>query len=391
MHLGELPAGFVGGLLNTAPEFASYPVAQAPVYSRWVASGVALLVLLSGGNVAMRSHIAPGPAIAVAVGAMLVWLVALLLRVLYVRLSRHNAQCYAQTSAQVSQAWWARHRESAALVEAVLVGAPCTCAQQGQLLFGSNHRPPAPQETPEGSEIRLCQVFGSDVSERERNLAILLALQWYEQHSELPLVQPLRCFWQGSLQAWQAFVEQATLCFPRLRLPERPEPWQGIRSLGSVIDQLKGAPADVRILCAGCQSSSVEKDNGLAAGEAALLWLVGSEGSVRLSRGEWFDAGREELATVARRALLQSKLTEPSRICVSFSQPDMADLSASGWNTQHNIQDANFGALGNLQPMVAQTLAAWYVEQNREPCAWIANDPHHTLALGIVKPDDSNS
>jgi hypothetical protein len=76
---------------------------------------------------------------------------------------------------------------------------------------------------------------------------------------------------------------------------------------------------------------------------------------------------------------------------VSFSQPDVPSLSPHGWSTKQNVQDANFGELEGLQAMVVQTLAAWYVEQHQVPGAWLANDPHHTLALGIVKPDDSNS
>lgn len=389
LHAGQFHARLIGGFLNSAPEFAAYPLAQAPVYSRWMASGVALLVFSGAASVALRSLIEPRLAAVAVVCALFVWLLALLLRLLYLRLNWHNAQCYAETSTQVSQAWWKHHRENVALVEAVLVGAACTAPQHGQLLFGPDFQPPKPQEALEGSEIRLFQVFGGDVAERERNLATLLALQWHEQCAQLALVKPIRCYWQGSLDAWQAFVEQATLCFPQLQLPELPEFWQGIRSLDSVIDQLQSAPSDSRILCAGCQSSPSSKDCPLPAGEAALLWLLGPEGGVRVSRGEWFDADAERLATVAERALLQSELTAPTPICVSFSQPNMPDLTASAWKTKQHVQDLNFGALENLQAMVVLTLAAWYVDLNRVPCAWLANDPHHTLALGIVKPDDS--
>jgi hypothetical protein len=112
---------------------------------------------------------------------------------------------------------------------------------------------------------------------------------------------------------------------------------------------------------------------------------------VRFTRGEWFLTDTEHLPTVAQRALQQSQLTAPTQICVSFSQPDVPDLGAIGWNTKQHVQDANFGALEKLQAMVALTLAAWYAEQHQMPCAWLANDPHYTLALGIVEPDESNS
>lgn len=248
---------------------------------------------------------------------------------------------------------------------------------------------PTPGSTPEGATIRLLQVFGDEVAERERHLANLLVLQWQAQQPEPLALQPLACYWQGSLATWQAFVEQMTKCFPEVRLPEQPEPWQGIRSLDSIIDRLQGAPAEARILCAGCQSSPPGPESLLPAGEAALLWLLGPEGGVRFSRGEWFDADTEHLVTVAERALQQGQLTAPPQCCVSFSQPGVPGLSAHGWNTSQYRQDANFGALGSLEAMVVQTLAAAYATQHQVPCAWLANDPHHTLALGIVEPDDS--
>ncbi|MGE8144300.1 hypothetical protein ACQKP7_03720 [Pseudomonas frederiksbergensis] len=377
--------------MKTAPEFAPYPVAQTPVYSRWIASGVAVLVLLSVGSVALRSSIEPRIAVIGVAFALLLWLLALLLRVLYWRFSQHNAQCYAESAEQVGQAWWKSHRQTAALVESVLVSAVCSTAEQGLKLFSPNHQPPKPQGTPEGRSIRPCQVFGSDVAERERNLAILLALQWHEQRVEHSAVQPLRCYWQGSITAWHAFVEQMALCSAQIQLPEQPEPWQGLRSMDSVIDQLQGAPASARILCAGCQSSPVRPDSRLPAGEAALLWLFGPEGGVRFSRGEWFCADTEHLPAVVTRALQQSELANSDQFCVLFSQPDVPDLSAVDWNTRQHTQDSNFGDLESLQAMVVQTLAAWYAEQHQVPCAWLANDPHHTLALGIIEPDDSNS
>ncbi len=387
VRAGQLDAGHAGGILITAPEFTDYPLVQAPVYSRWMLSGMALL----GVSIVLRSLIEPYLAIAGMACASLVWLLALLLRVLYFRLNRHNAQNYHEAAEQVSQAWWMHHRQSVGLAESVLVSASCTTPEQGQLLFSSDHRPAEPQAALEGHAIHLLQVFGNDVAERERNLAILLALQWCRQRDEPSDVQPLRCYWLGSVSAWQAFIEQIALHSPKLQLPEQPEPWEGIRTLGSVIDQLQGAPATARILCAGCQSSPIQQESHLPAGEAAVLWLFGPEGGVRFSRGEWFSADTEQLCAVTKRVLQQRGLTAPTDVCVSFAQPNVPELPAAGWNTQQHVQDANFGTLDHLQAMVVQTLAAWYVEQHQVPCAWLANDPHHTLALGVVEPDDSIS
>ena len=346
--------------MNRAPEFAPYPLAQTPAYSRWLASVVALLALVSSGSVLLSPFIEPGLAAAGVAGVLVLWTLALLLRVLYYRLNRHNAQCYAEAAEQVRQAWWARHRQKAALVEAVLLGPGGSAPQHRQMLFNPDHQLLATQETAEGPTLRLLQVFGADIAERERQLAILLALQWQEQRAEPAALQPLSCYWQGSVAAWQAFVEQMALSCPQVHLPERPEPWQGMRSLDLIIDQLQGAPSDARILCAGCHSSPPQTQSRLPAGEAALLWLLGPQGGVRFSRGEWFAADTQSLTSVAERALQQSELETPTPICVSFSQPDVPDLSDIGWNTRQNVQDANFGALANLEAMVVQTLAASY-------------------------------
>lgn len=375
--------------MNSAPEFGPYPLAAAPVYLRWLISGVVLLVLLGSVSVVARPFIEPRVAITSLACVFLVWLLALLLRVLYFRLNRHSAQRYHEATEQVRLAWWQHHRQKVALVESVLVSPACTQPEHGLRLFDSDHPSPTPHETPEGRALHLCQVFGSDVAERERNMAILLAQQWHEQRDEHSVVQPLRCYWLGSQATWQAFAQQVALGTAQVQLPEQPETWEGIRSLDAVIDQLQGAAKTARILCAGCQSSPAEKEGRSPAGEAALLWLFGPEGGVRFTRGEWFSADTEQLPTVAERALQQSDLTSPAELCVSFAQPNVADLPGIDWNTKQ--QDANFGTLDRLQAMVVQTLAAWYAKEHQVPCAWLANDPHHTLALGIVEPDDSKN
>ncbi|MFL8991178.1 hypothetical protein Q8X48_22510 [Pseudomonas sp. QLc11A] len=379
--------------MNTAPKFDTYPLERAPDFPWWYAIGAGLFVLACAGAMQLDfgSFYNPIMRFLLIASVLAPWLLIFLLRVLFYRLNRHNSQCYAETSQQIQQAWWVRHRQTVALIEAVLVGGGSSDPEHRQALFSADHQPPAPAMTPDGATVRLLQMFGDEVVEREWQLAKLLVLQWQAQRPEPGPLQPLACYWQGSLSAWQAFVEQMGKTFAQVQLPEQPESWRGIDSLDSIIYRMQGAPSDARILCAGCQSLPARPDSRLPAGEAAVLWLFGPEGGVRFSRGEWFDADTELLPTVAERVLQQSEITSPPQACVSFSQPDVPSLSLHGWNTKQNVQDANFGDLEGLQAMVVQTLAAWYVEQHQVPCAWLANDPHHTLALGIVKPDDSNS
>lgn len=377
--------------MNKPVEFAPYPRVQPPLYSRWLASGAVLLALVGAGSVLVRSFIEPRLAVGGGVAVLLVWAVALMVRVLYYRFNHHNAQSYAEATQQQRQIWWRHHRQKAALVESVLVSAACSRAEQIQVLLGPDHQPPAVLDTGEGAAIRLPQVFALEVEARERELAVLLALQWQAQRTQDRGLQPLSCYWLGSLAAWGAFVEQMARCCPEVRLPEHPEPWQGIRSLDAIIDLLQQAPADARVLCAGCHSARAERKQQLPAGEAAVLWLLGAQGGVRLPRGEWFAADTEDLTAVAAQALKQSELEAPVPVCVSFSLPVALDAPMIDWNIKQHRQDVNFGALANLQAMVVQTLAAWYVEQHGVPCAWLAGDSHYTLTLGIVEPDDSRS
>ncbi|MGH8383838.1 hypothetical protein [Pseudomonas sp.] len=371
--------------------FAPYPRVQPPLYSRWLASGAVLLALVGAGSVLERSFIEPRLAVGGGVAVLLVWAVALMVRVLYYRFNHHNAQCYAEATEQQRQIWWQHHRQKAALIESVLVSAACSKPEQVNVLFSPDHQPPAVLDTGEGAAIRLPQVCARDVETRERELAVLLALKWQAQRTQDSALQPLSCYWLGSLAAWGAFVEQMALSCPEVCLPEHPESWQGIRSLDAIIDLLLQAPADARVLCAGCHSARAEREQQLPAGEAAVLWLLGAQGGVHFPRGEWFAADAEDLTTVAAQALKQSELEAPAPVCVSFSQPAAFDASLLDWNIKQHRQDANFGALANLQAMVVQTLAAWYTEQHGVPCAWLAGDPHYTLTLGIVEPDDSRS
>ena len=376
--------------MNTAPEFAPYPLVAVPVYSRWLASGVALLALVSSASVFLRPFIEPRLAVVGVAGALMIWVVAFLLRVLHYRLNRHNAQCYAEAVERVCTAWWAHHRQRGALIETVLIGPSCSAPEHRQGVFDPDTQLPAPHETSEGATLRLQQVFGTDTAERERQLAVLLALQWQAQRTEGSLVQPVCCYWQGSLPAWQAFAQQMRVCFPQVELPAQPETWQGIRSVDAIIDRLQGAAPATRILCAGCQSTPPQRQSRLPAGEAGVLWWLGPQGGVSLTRGEGFAAGAESLAAVAARALKQGELEGPAQRCVSFTQPDVAEVSTTGWPIKQNVQDGHFGELAHLQPFVVQTLAAWYAEQHGEPCTWLSSDLHHTLALGVVKPDESS-
>ena len=375
--------------MKRAPHFADYPLAGKPVYLRWVIGLVAIVLGWAAFAEKLSTGTEPGLAIISIVAAVGLWTLVFLLRVLAYRFNRHNAQTYHEGADHQRRVWWRQHRQTVALVESVLVSAACSRPEQVGALLDPDFQPPAAADSSDGATIRLLQVFGDSVAERERELAVLLALQWEAQAETPRKLQPLRCYWQGSPAAWRAFAGQMTQRCPDVFLPDEPEPWQGIRSLDAIIDLLQSAPQGARVLCAGCHCIQAEQDSPLPAGEAAVLWLLGATGGATFSRGEWLAVHTEHIADVAQRALEQSELEAPAKACLSFTQPDQPDVSSIGWNTRQHLQDANFGALGPLAPMVLQTLAAWQAEQQGVPCAWLACDPYHTLTLGIVKPDDT--
>jgi hypothetical protein len=377
--------------MKRIPEFAPYPLAREPRYSRWFAGAVGLLALLGVGSVLPPSLVAPHLVALTVAGMLLGGLLAFLFHVLYYRFNRHNAQCYGEAVEREQQAWWVQHRQKVALVESVLLSASCGSPEDLDGLLNRAKQQPVARETGEGLALRLPQVFGRDAKQREQELATLLALKWGAQSDTDQGLTPSSCYWHGSQAAWRAFVEQMAQCCPDVHLPEHPQTWDGILSLDAIIDQLQGAPDGARVICAGCQSSSPDRASSLPAGEAAVLWLLGAEGDVAFSRGEWFSQADEDLATVAERAVEQSLLEAPAQTCIAFSQPHVPDLAAIGWDAKTNAQDANFGALEQLEAMVVQTLAAWYVQQHGVPCAWLASDPHFTLTLGIVRPHESGS
>lgn len=377
--------------MKPEPQFQPFPLASPPIYARWWTAGAVLLALVGGGGVMLRPFVEPRVAALLGAILLLLWLLLLLGRTLYYRLNRHLAKSYAEEVEQQRQHWWAWHRQHVALVDAVMIGPLGSTFAHWRRVLGGKDAPPVPLQEERGRALRLLQVFSRNVSERERQLAKQLVQTWRLQKGEEPVPQPLRWYWQGSSSAWVAFTEQMALDFPNLSLPLQPESWRGLSSLDSIVTELQSKVDDAWILCAGSQSTEPKAEARCAAGEAAVLWLLGRSGGALFSRGEWLDAGHDEPAALVRRAQQQSGLEEAPAICVNFSPPDELVLDGTPWNLQQHRQDDYFGELGGLQAMVTQTLAASFAQQHGEPCAWMASDPEHTLAFGIVSPDDASN
>lgn len=375
--------------MRPVPDYPDYKTARPPVTARWL-SATALLMLLSGGSSALLL-LPQGKASSIAIWLLLTLLLVgtgWLIRLLYYRVSVHNAFFYYQLVEYERQQWWMRHRQTFALLEGVLLGPAGTRAADWLRLPGGKHLPPQEKKENGVSALRLPQISATDSAAREKRLAELLITEWQKQHSDKAFTTPLRCYWQGADAAWQAFSAQMAVTFPNVSLPLRPEPWQGEASLAAIASGLEAAkPGDV-MLIAGCQTVVAQPGSPLPAGESAVLWLAGKNGPVQLARGEVFTAETGDmLPAVCARALEQSELTDPPEACPLFANPLLDALKHSGWDVSQHLQDASWGDIGSMEGLTVLSLAAIYAAHHQQPCGWIARDPINTLALGIVKPD----
>jgi hypothetical protein len=379
--------------MRPLPAYPPYRQIHAPNGKRWLAAAAALLLATVGTCILMRPPesgygLLLGGIFCVGVVCSVIWGA----RILYYRTSLHNACLYRREIEQVQKAWWEKHRQHVALQEAVLLGPAGANVTQWHRLINRDHRQPEVRNESGGKVLRLQHSFTTDTAERETQLAKMLVLQWFEQRKSEQILRPLRCYWQGSETAWLAFSAQMALTFPKAVLPEQPILWRGEESMAAIVEELNHSAAEDTVLCAGCCSIPGSPNSELPAGEAAVLWLLGKTGKVQFSRGEVFDADIDEsIVSVARRTLIQSEIEQPPDSSFLFSQNDIPDLNKTGWNITQHVQDLNWGSLAELESMVVQTLAAFFAERNDLPCGWLARDPHHTLALGIVKPYGSGN
>jgi len=370
------------------PEYPLYRVARPPAVKRWLSAG-ALMILLCGGGGALLQPAGNGAGLAIKgmAGAVILMGMLWLIHLLYYRTSAHNARYYEQLVEQQQQAWWKQHRHRFALSEMVLLGPAGTDTSHWLRLLKREHRVPEIKNEPGGKALRIGRTLVDTVTEREALLAKMLVLQWQTQSADSPLPHLCRCYWQGSLDAWHAFCTQMKVSFPDVVLPKKPEAWQGEETLSALASTAQTLPETEAILVAGCHSIAASFNSVLPAGESAALCLVAQKGLVSLTRGEVYDiAGKEVLTAACERAEQQSGCEEPPDACMLFSQPTLPALAQSGWNVTHHVQDLNWGNPDDMEMLIVLVLAALYAKNYQEPCGWIAKDPLHTLALGIIKP-----
>jgi hypothetical protein len=369
-------------------EFKPVAMPPRPAYWFWLIIGFLMLAygmheIREASSIAYASLI-PG---AILVVVMFVWLLAFLIRVLDYVGHRSAALRHNESMKQAQQDWQARDRQKAALVEAVLVDITYSMPDDRPELYGPERQPANPAEPREWIAIHYGAVSGVDTTERERQLARLLAMQWYVQQSRPVALQPVRCYWLGSQDSWEAYVEQMTTVCQDVLLPIHPEPWQGITSLYSIIDQLQDVPDNAYILCAGCRCSTFMPQGPQPGGNAGLLWLFGSEGRLLFSRGNWLDEKAKRIPPAVEPAQQLGMGKVPVQICVSFAKPDIR-LFEPDWGNDWNTQDISFDVLDDLPDMVALTLLVRHVESKSHTSARGWRGTRRTSILGVIKPNN---
>lgn len=377
--------------MRPLPDYLPYRQVSPPQTKRWMSIG-AVFTFASGGGMALLPAVSrhSGSIVWGISCAVVLTGIGWLIRQFYYRMSLHHAQYYKQLVEQEHQEWWAQHQQTFGLREMVLLGPVGSETAHWLRLLKREHQEPEEKAETGGQALRLIHSFVSDPVMREQQLARMLAQQWLAQRGNIALPILGHCYWQGSELAWLAFCKTVREVFPALQLPATPEKWQGEASLSTIASQINETDDERPILVAGCQSLVAMLDSARPAGESAVLWLVSREGAARVSRGEVYDADRaENIMDVCKRAMQQSETELPPDPCLLFTQPQRPELAQCGWNVMQHLQDVNWGETGQMEPLIVITLAAIFASQNKQPCGWIARDPNHSLALGIVTSGES--
>lgn len=369
--------------MRSMPVYPQYDISQAPSAKRWLAAGAILVLLSAGLTLLLHKN-----ALIVITGmtfSLLLVVMFWLIRLLYYRFSHHNAHFFNAQVDQRQQQWWLRHCRTLAFRDIVLIGPSGSETDDWLRVLNNAHVLPVVRKERGGDALRVSMSMSESVNGREQQLAAMLVLQW--QKTRKYDVAPDICYWLGGDEGWRAFVVQMAITFPALRLPDAPRPWMGEASLSTIIAEINTSPDDITIMVAGCQSLPAEKNSNQPAGESAVLWVLGPEGVVTMSRGEVYSPPDDKTPEpVFERVLLQSECEQPPEHCLLFSQPDIEGLERSGWNISKHVQDMNWGSVGSMEALIVISLAVIYAETQRTPCGWIAKDPQHSLSLGIVKP-----
>ena len=129
--------------MRPVPDYPAYKTACPPGTARWL-SATALLVLIGGGAGGLLPSAEGNSSLVAAVILVTLLLsgVGWLLRLLYYRVSMHNAAFYNQLVAYEQQQWWVAHRQPFWLKEGLLLGPAGTRSVDWLRVLNREQRPP---------------------------------------------------------------------------------------------------------------------------------------------------------------------------------------------------------------------------------------------------------
>ncbi len=203
-----------------------------------------------------------------------------LIRLLYYRMSVHNARFYDQLVAYEQQQWWAEHRQPIGLQEGLLLGPMGKTTTDWLRVLSRHQRPPEEENEGGGRALRAPYLSVSEAIAREKRLAELLVMEWQRQRSERTLRR--RCVATGRERSSprQAFRAQMTLTVAQMTLPSRPDAWRGeASSFAEIAHALAEADPHDTVLIAGCQV--VVASRGPCNPPESLRYCGSPDGTVR--------------------------------------------------------------------------------------------------------------
>jgi hypothetical protein len=164
------------------------------------------------------------------VGMVLLGGVVWFVRTIFFRLSVHHSHTWEREAENERRHWWEIHRRQFALKDIVLIGPAGAELSDWLRVIKREHQAPLVRQESLGNrcvlpEVSLLLLLNVKTTGSNAGIAMEKAA------SKELFVSPEKYFWQGSPEAWQAFVAQLIESFPEITAPELPELWQGEKTL----------------------------------------------------------------------------------------------------------------------------------------------------------------
>ena len=309
-------------------------------------------------------------------------------RVLIYQVASGNQRAYRHILQQEEVRWWRQRAAGLPIEPWCLLGPGGDKPEHHLAALARDSSPPEYLITQHGSRVLRCpQILENDIWRREaaltRHLVRTLIETFALKSSCPPVFQAL--YWCGSSQAGQQFMQ--TLCDSGWQFQQPLLPLNDIDQLDDAIDHYHRLSRHKnRLLCAGIYSAS-HIDSTQITGEAGFVWCVGVEKKVIVQRAERQDTPDETALMLTRQVEKIALMTSPPEHCLSFNNRAAEYLQSGGWPTLEHILAPYWGALQQMSPFVAISMAAFRSLEAGQSCGWIAQDQMRKCIIGVITID----